>query len=160
MSLSNNLSLLLLAEKEEKRQLYNRLKNVERKLEGREQEARLYRDRAETVTSEVKQLRAENAQLDQMLAKLMNPVFGPRTYTAHNREFAALILRDPRPLVAQYEVVASTCVLTQLIDAVAATSPGELQAAVLAERGRHLDLLLALTAPGGASALFTRDYAS
>ena len=44
---------------------------------------------------------------DDKEAKLMNPVFGPRTYTAHNREFAALILRDPRPLVAQYEVRAA-----------------------------------------------------
>ena len=41
---------------------------------------------------------------DDKTAKLMNPVFGPRTYTTGNREFAALILRDPRPSAAQYEV--------------------------------------------------------
>ena len=44
---------------------------------------------------------------DDKTAKLMNPVFGPRTYTTGNREFAALILRDPRPLAAQYEVRAA-----------------------------------------------------
>ena len=41
---------------------------------------------------------------DDKTAKIMNPVFGPRTYTISNREFAALILRDPRPSAAQYEV--------------------------------------------------------
>ena len=41
---------------------------------------------------------------DDKTAKLMNPVFGPRTYTTGNREFCALILRDPRPSAAQYEV--------------------------------------------------------
>ena len=41
---------------------------------------------------------------DDKTAKLMNPVFGPRTYTTSNKEFAALILRDPRPSAAQYEV--------------------------------------------------------
>ena len=42
---------------------------------------------------------------DDKTARLLNPVFGPRTYVAReHKEFAALILRDPRPGASQYEV--------------------------------------------------------
>ena len=41
---------------------------------------------------------------DDKMAKLVNPVFGPRTYTKGDHEFLALILRDAQPIAAQYEV--------------------------------------------------------
>ena len=37
-------------------------------------------------------------------AKLLNPIFGPRTLEAKNRDLLALVLRDSRPLAAQYEI--------------------------------------------------------
>ena len=37
-------------------------------------------------------------------ARLLNPIFGPRTLEAKNRDLLALVLRDARPLAAQYEI--------------------------------------------------------
>lgn len=37
-------------------------------------------------------------------AKLLNPIFGPRTLEAKNHDLLALVLSDARPLAAQYEI--------------------------------------------------------
>ena len=41
---------------------------------------------------------------DDKSAKLLNPIFGPRTFLGDRRELLALILRDPRPSAALFEV--------------------------------------------------------
>lgn len=41
---------------------------------------------------------------DSKSAKLVNPIFGPRTLTGERRDLLALILRDPRPSVALFDV--------------------------------------------------------
>lgn len=68
----------------------------------------------------------------------------------------------PPPLAGGYDVVASTCVLSQLIDsvylAVAAGHPRASELA-LAVRNRHLETMIALLNPGGAGVLVT-DFVS
>ena len=64
----------------------------------------------------------------------------------------------PPPTVGTFDVVASTCVLTQLIDSIymglAADQP-QRQELVLAVRNRHLEILVELATPGGAEVLIT-----
>ena len=62
------------------------------------------------------------------------------------------------PTVESFDVVASTCVLTQLIDSIylgLAAHQSQRQELVLAVRNRHLELMVDLAAPGGAGVLIT-----
>ncbi|MER9195250.1 hypothetical protein NKI13_18405 [Mesorhizobium australicum] len=63
-----NLTALLLAEKEEKRQLYNRFKQLERE---RDQFAQMAAE-ASDLRQQLHVLRGENAKLDQMASKLLD----------------------------------------------------------------------------------------
>jgi hypothetical protein len=65
---------------------------------------------------------------------------------------------SPAPLSGQFDVVASTCVLTQLIDSVCMavkTDSAERNELILAVRNRHLQLMVELLAPNGAGVLVT-----
>jgi hypothetical protein len=64
----------------------------------------------------------------------------------------------PRPDVGLFDVVASTCMLTQLIDSVYMALPTEHPRSVelvLSVRDRHLDMILELLKPGGVGVLVT-----
>src|SRR5436190_22963165 len=67
-------------------------------------------------------------------------------------------LAAPRPDVGAFDVVASTCMLTQLIDSVYMALPTEHPRCVelvLAVRNRHLEIILELLNPGGVGVLVT-----
>jgi SAM-dependent methyltransferase len=78
-----------------------------------------------------------------------------------DEEISALMrsaLAAPRPAVGSFDVVASTCMLTQLIDSVYMALPTEHPRCVelvLAVRNRHLEILLELLNPGGVGVLVT-----
>jgi hypothetical protein len=66
------------------------------------------------------------------------------------------------PRIGRFDVVASTCVLSQLIDSIYVAAPTEhplRQQLVFAVRNRHLQMLAALVEPGGAGVLVT-DFVS
>lgn len=67
-------------------------------------------------------------------------------------------MRAPRPVVDTFDVVASTCILTQLIDAVYMSLPtGDPRSVelLMAVRDRHLEMILELLNPCGAGVLVT-----
>jgi hypothetical protein len=67
----------------------------------------------------------------------------------------------PRPAVGSFDVVASTCILTQLIDAVYMSLPTKhrrLDELLMAVRDRHLEMILEMLKPGGVGVLVT-DFA-
>jgi len=67
-------------------------------------------------------------------------------------------LAAPRPDVGCFDVVASTCMLTQLIDSVYMALPTEHPRCVelvMAVRNRHLEIILELLNPGGVGVLVT-----
>ncbi|MER9560978.1 hypothetical protein [Mesorhizobium sp. M0571] len=67
-----NLTQLLLAEKEEKRQLYNRYKELERSRDH-------FRDcavSADNLRDQIRVLTGENSKLDQMVGKLLDENLG------------------------------------------------------------------------------------
>lgn len=67
-------------------------------------------------------------------------------------------LAAPRPDVGAFDVVASTCMLTQLIDSVYMALPTEHPRCVelvMAVRNRHLEIILELLNPGGVGLLVT-----
>ncbi|MGV1762810.1 hypothetical protein [Rhizobium rhizogenes] len=68
MSLANKLADIILAEKEQYRQLYNKFKDLERHAHSCASAAEQARARCLDLQAEVASLRAENAQLDKMLA--------------------------------------------------------------------------------------------
>jgi SAM-dependent methyltransferase len=78
-----------------------------------------------------------------------------------NAEISAVIrtaLAAPRPDVGAFDVVASTCMLTQLIDSVYMALPTEHPRCVelvMAVRNRHLEIILELLNPGGVGVLVT-----
>jgi hypothetical protein len=78
-----------------------------------------------------------------------------------DREISALIktaTAAPRPEVGSFDVVASTCMLTQLIDSVYMALPMEHPRCVelvMAVRNRHLEIILELLNPGGVGVLVT-----
>jgi hypothetical protein len=64
----------------------------------------------------------------------------------------------PLPGLGTFDVVVSTCVLTQLIDSIYLAVKAEhplRQALVLAVRNRHLEIMIELLKPGGAGVLIT-----
>ena len=64
----------------------------------------------------------------------------------------------PRPEVGSFDVVASTCMLTQLIDSVYMALPTEhprCDELVMAVRNRHLEIMLEMLNPGGVGVLVT-----
>jgi SAM-dependent methyltransferase len=64
----------------------------------------------------------------------------------------------PRPNVGSFDVVASTCMLTQLIDSVYMALPTEHPRCVelvMSVRDRHLEIILELLKPGGVGVLVT-----
>jgi hypothetical protein len=64
----------------------------------------------------------------------------------------------PRPAVGSFDVVASTCILTQLIDAVYMALPEKhprRDELLLAVRDRHLEIVLEMLNPGGMGVLVT-----
>jgi hypothetical protein len=64
----------------------------------------------------------------------------------------------PRPDAGTFDIVASTCILTQLIDAVYMSLPtGDLRSVelLMAVRNRHLEMILELLNPGGVGVLVT-----
>jgi hypothetical protein len=66
--------------------------------------------------------------------------------------------RAPRPNVGSFDVVASTCMLTQLIDSIYMALPTEHPRCVelvMSVRDRHLELVLELLKPGGVGVLVT-----
>ena len=76
-------------------------------------------------------------------------------------EISALVrsaLAAPRPAVGSFDVVASTCMLTQLIDSVYMALPTEHPRCVelvMAVRNRHLEIVLELLNPAGMGVLVT-----
>lgn len=67
----------------------------------------------------------------------------------------------PRPEVGAFDVVASTCILTQIIDSVYMSLPEshpQRMTMAMAVRDRHLEILLELLKPGGVGVLVT-DFA-
>lgn len=78
-----------------------------------------------------------------------------------DQEISALkrtAISAPRPDVGTFDVVASTCILTQLIDAVYMSLPtGDPRCAelLMAVRDRHLQMILELLNPGGVGVLVT-----
>ena len=68
------------------------------------------------------------------------------------------ILAAPRPTVGSFDVIASTCILTQLIDAVYMSLPRShprLSELLMAVRDRHLHMVLEMLNPGGVGVLVT-----
>jgi SAM-dependent methyltransferase len=76
-------------------------------------------------------------------------------------EFTAVMrtaMAAPRPEVGSFDVVASTCMLTQLIDSIYMALPTEHSRCVelvMAVRNRHLEIILELLNPGGVGVLVT-----
>jgi SAM-dependent methyltransferase len=69
----------------------------------------------------------------------------------------------PRPNVESFDVVASTCMLTQLIDSVYMALPTEHPRCielVMSVRDRHLEMILELLKPGGVGVLVTDSAAT
>jgi hypothetical protein len=63
-----------------------------------------------------------------------------------------------RPIAEKFDAVASTCVLTQLIDSICLGTPVESplrQELVMAVRNRHLETMIEMLNPGGAGVLVT-----
>jgi hypothetical protein len=72
-----------------------------------------------------------------------------------------LVVAAPRPEIGEFDVVASTCILTQLIDAVYMAMPpkhSRRDELLFAVRNRHLDMILEMLKPGGVGVLLT-DFA-
>lgn len=68
----------------------------------------------------------------------------------------------PRPAVGSFDVVCSTCILSQLIDSVSLALPpnhARIPELALAVRNRHIELILQLLNPGGTGVLVT-DFVS
>ncbi len=68
------------------------------------------------------------------------------------------IMAAPRPAIGSFDVVASTCILTQLIDAVYMSLPRShprLAELLMAVRDRHLHMLLEMLNPDGVGVLVT-----
>jgi hypothetical protein len=71
------------------------------------------------------------------------------------------VVAAARPAVGSFDVVASTCILTQLIDAVYMSLPTKHRRRdelLMAVRDRHLEMILELVNPGGVGVLVT-DFA-
>jgi hypothetical protein len=68
------------------------------------------------------------------------------------------VMAAPRPAVGEFDVVASTCILTQLIDAVYMSLPtkhSRRDELLMAVRDRHLEMILEMVNPGGVGVLVT-----
>jgi hypothetical protein len=87
-----------------------------------------------------------------------------RTGRPHDSQLSAVrrtARSAPRPTTETFDVVASTCILTQLIDAVYMSLPMRDPRSVellMAVRDRHLEMILELLNPGGVGVLVT-DFA-
>ena len=81
-----------------------------------------------------------------------------RRTDAEISEVKRAVMAAPRPDVGSFDVVASTCILTQLIDAVYMSLPEKhprRDELLLAVRDRHLEMILEMLNPGGVGVLVT-----
>jgi hypothetical protein len=84
-----------------------------------------------------------------------------RRTDAEISEVKRSVMGAQRPEVGSFDVVASTCILTQLIDAVYMSLPTKhprRDELLLAVRDRHLEMILEMLNPGGVGVLVT-DFA-
>ena len=68
------------------------------------------------------------------------------------------VMAAPRPEIGEFDVVASTCILTQLIDAVYMAMPAKhsrRDELLFAVRDRHLEMIIEMLNPGGVGVLVT-----